>query len=378
MHVLYVIDSLFGGGAEQSLAVLAPHLVRGGVELEVLYFHERDDGLKSALLCAGARVHALGGNRRIAMQQLRARQRTRRPDLVHTTLFEADVIARIANLGTSIPIVTSLVNEAYGPEQLRNPQLRGWKVRAAQLMDAITARRVTRFHAVSSNVARVMGSRLHIPPSRIDVIPRGRDAEALGRRNPERRTKVRARLGLAPDDVMLLSVGRHEYQKGIDLVIGALPAVRAKHATAKLFVAGREGNATTLLHTTAQAEGVADDVRFLGYRADVPDLLCAADVFVLPSRWEGSPGSVIEAMALEVPIVASDIPAVREVAGSGDTALLAPPEDANALGEAIVAALDDPGSRTRVQAARERFLDSFTADRVARQMIALYERAARV
>jgi glycosyltransferase involved in cell wall biosynthesis len=377
MRVLYVIDSLFGGGAEESLAVLAPHLVGAGVELDVAYLHERDAALKSALTGAGARVSTLGSDRRLAMKALRALQRTRQPDLVHTTLFEADIIARVANITTSMPIVTSLVNEAYGPEQLGNPQLRRWKVRGAQLLDAISARRVTRFHAVSSNVARVMGSRLRIPAGRIDVIPRGRDPATLGRREPARRTQMRAQLGLAPDDVMLLAVGRHEYQKGIDVAIAALPAVKATHPTAKLFVAGREGNATGMLRTMVDTERLGDAVRFLGYRVDVPDLLCAADVFVFPSRWEGSPGSVIEAMALETPIVASDIPAVREV-GATSSAVLIPPDDPRVLAGAIAAAIDDPHSGDRVTTARERFLTSFTAERVAQEMLAFYERTVAV
>src|SRR5690348_11241446 len=124
MRVLYVIDSLFGGGAEESLAVLAPHLVAAGVELDVAYLHERGDALKSSLTGAGARVSALGTNRRSAMKALRAHQRALRPDVLHTTLFEADIIGRVSNFTTSTPIVTSLVNEAYGPEQLNNPQLR--------------------------------------------------------------------------------------------------------------------------------------------------------------------------------------------------------------------------------------------------------------
>jgi glycosyltransferase involved in cell wall biosynthesis len=221
-----------------------------------------------------------------------------------------------------------------------------------------------------------MGSRLHIPASRIDVIPRGRDLRTLGRRDPTRRAQSRAQLGLVANDVMLLAVGRHEYQKGIDVAITALPAVRAKHAGAQLFVAGREGNATAMLRATARANRVSDQVRFLGYRADVSDLLCAADVFVFPSRWEGSPGSVIEAMALEAPIVASDIPAVVEVVGRSDAALLAPPNDAPRLAEAIIAAIDDRDSPRRVNIARQRFLASFTADRVAQQMLTLYERVA--
>jgi glycosyltransferase involved in cell wall biosynthesis len=379
VRVLYLIDSLIAGGAERSLAALAPHYTKQDVALDVAYLYARDNVWIPALEAAGAGVFSLAGTGGMSGAVLRTRRliADRRPDLLHTTLFDADLVGRSAALFTRVPVVTSLVNESYGDEQRRNPNVRAWKLRAAQLADAATARRVTRFHAVSTNVATVSARRLHVPPGRIDVIPRGRDPEELGERDGARRRRIRAALGVGDTDEVLLALGRHEYQKGFDVLIAAFGRLRQDRAHARLFIAGREGSVSAQLREAVLTAGVADAVEFLGFRSDVPELLCGADAFVSASRWEGSPGSVIEAMALEAPIVATDIPAVREVLGDRDAAVLSAPEDASALARAMAHVLDDRGSQARVARARARFLDCFTIDRIADRMIAFYEHAIR-
>nr|MDJ0953260.1 glycosyltransferase [Acidimicrobiia bacterium] len=316
MRVLTIIDSLAVGGAEQSLAGLTPHLTASGVEVHVAYLVERS-GVGPELEAAGAVLHSLvgTGGRFGWLRRTRALIRKLRPDLVHTTLFEADIIGRTAAWSLRVPVVSSIVTEAYGPEHVDNPEYRAWKVRAAQAADAVTARMVRRFHAVSSSSAEVMAKRLRIPPGKIDVIPRGRDVAKLGERTPERRARVRASLGLTEDEPMVLAAARHFHSKGLDVLACAFPAVVDRFPSARLIIAGRNGPATPDIERIVQDGGVAEATEFLGYRNDVPDLMCAADVFALPSRVEGSPGALIEAMALCVPAVASDIPSVRELVG---------------------------------------------------------------
>jgi glycosyltransferase involved in cell wall biosynthesis len=377
VHVLYLIDSLVAGGAERSLAALAPHLVAGGTRLEVATLHDRP-GLQAELVGAGAELHCLAGGGGRAGWIWRARRliRDRRPDLVHTTLFEADLAGRVGATLCRVPVVSSLVNVAYGPEQHASSGVGPLKLGAARLLDAATARPVVRFHAVSEYVAEVMTRRLHLRRSSVEVVPRGRDPELLGSRTPERRARARAELAVPEEAPVVLAAARHETQKGLDTLVEAAPRVLDRFPAARLFVAGRQGNQTVQLRALADRLGVEDAVRFLGVRTDVHDLLCAADVFVLPSRWEGLPGAVLEAMALRAPIVASDLPPVREAVTDGRSARLVVPDRPRALARAIVETLADrAGAAGRAATAEADFHARFTIRRAADGMLAFYEHA---
>lgn len=380
MRVLTIIDSLAVGGAEQSLSMLTPHLVARGVEMQVAFLKERP-GIDAELRDGGATLHSLDAGRgRVGtlIDTMRLIRETQ-PDVVHTTLYKADVVGRTAAGLLRKPVVSSFVTESYGPEHVRNPEYRAWKVRAAQAVDAASARFVTRFHAVSSASADVMASRLRIQRDKIDVIPRGRDPSRLGERSPDRRSRVRAALGMADDTPLVLAAARHYHLKGLDVLVRAFPKVTASYPDAHLLIAGRDGPATSELRRLATSGGVEASVTLSGYRGDVPDLMAAADVFVLPSRAEGSPGALIEAMALEVPTVASDIPSVRELIGSGPEPILRSPVDApDALAAAICRLLENPGAAAAMAAvARQRFCDRYTMDAIADATLDFYRRSAR-
>jgi glycosyltransferase involved in cell wall biosynthesis len=380
MRVLYVIDSLVPGGAERSLLALAPRYAERDIDLEVAYLHDRT-GLQQQFTDAGVTLHSLAGSG-TRMGWIWRTQRLlerRRPDIVHTTLFEADLAGRVAAGLRHRPVVSSLVNIAYGPEMLRDPGLRSWKVRQARLADAMTCRWVRRFHAVSDHVGEVMAKRLRIPRHKIDVIPRGRDLEALGSPTPDRRTRTRAELRLPGDAPVLFVAARQERQKGIDVVLLAMPRILEALPAARLVIAGREGNDTPRIRSTVTELGLDDAVTFLGVREDIGGLLCASDAFVSPSRWEGFPGAVLEAMAMGTPIVATDLPMVREAVGDERCAWLVPPDRPAALAAASIDALTKPSlAEERASAARQRFNERFTIDRVADQMVAFYHRTLTV
>ena len=372
-----MIDSLAPGGAERSLVALAPRYAARGIELEVAYLHDRI-GLQGELEGSGATLHCLAGSGgRVGWlwrtQRLIAR---RQPDVVHTTLFEADIAGRAAGTLRRRPVVSSLVNVAYGPEMLSDPGLRRWKVRGAQFVDGATSRLVRRFHAVSNHVADVMSERLRVPREKIDVIHRGRDPEELGSRTPDRRARVRASLRLLEGDFVLLAVARQERQKGIDVALQAMPKILDAIPNARLLIAGREGNDTPRLRSMVDDLRLGQAVDSLGVRADIGDLLCAADVFVLPSRWEGFPGAALEAMALEAPIVATDLPMVREAVGDEGSACLVAVDRPDDLAAAVITISTDPdAARERTSAALERFYALFTIERAAERMVAFYHRA---
>lgn len=378
MRVLTVIDSLeASGGAEQSLAAMAPALVAEGVELHVAYLRDRPRSVAAQLRAAGTTIHPLvgPGGRPADVARVTRLVRAVRPDLVHTTLFEADQAGRVGARLAGCAVVSSLVNVAYGSTQAATPDVASWKLRMAQATDALTARLAVRFHAITAHVADVMAERLHVPRARIDVVTRGRDPAVLGRRTDARRRAVRSALGLGDDTPVVVAIGREEWQKGHDTLVDATARLVERWPDVTVLVAGRPGGQSEHLQAHIERAGLTGSVRMLGYRDDVADLLGAADVFAFPSRWEGLGSTLLEAMALEVPIVASDLPAVREVLAA-DQARFTPADDAAALADGIAACLAAPeDARRRAEAARRRFLDEFTAAAIARRMVAFYDRA---
>jgi glycosyltransferase involved in cell wall biosynthesis len=374
LHVLYLIDTLRPGGAERSLAALTPHYRDLGIKLDVAILVETD-GLQDEIQAGGAELFSVGpaGGRIGQARRFADLVRYRRPDLVHTTLFESDIIGRIGARAARTRVVSSLVSESYGAEHASDPAIRITRLRAAQALDALTAHAVVRMHAVSDRVAEIMSRRLVYPRSRIDVVPRGRDPAVLGRRTAERRDRARGQLAVARDTDVVLAVARQEPMKELNTLVSAFVRVLRAKPTSRLLIAGRQGSATAALERQIEQLGLRSSVTLLGERSDVAELLCAADVFVLSSRREGMPGSVIEAMALEVPVVATNLPQVREVAGT-DGALLVRPGDVEVFARSILECLEQRDATSqRVQRALIRFQQRFTITETARRMLRFYE-----
>ncbi|MFD4398156.1 glycosyltransferase family 4 protein [Kitasatospora sp. NPDC058478] len=365
------------GGAERALVSMAPQLVRAGVTLDVAYLYDSPGGWQPELTAAGAAVFGVGRPTGAATAAaLRRLIRERRPDLVHTARHASDVLGRTAALAARTPVVSSLLDPAYGPEQSAAHGASPWRMRTAQALDAATAQGARRFHALTRHVAGTMARRLRVPRRRIDVVPRGLDPELLGTATPERRAAVRGALELAQDVPVVLAAAGQHHRKGLDVLLTAWPAIRRAQPGAVLLLAGAAGPESARLRALAESAG---SVRLLGPREDVADLMAAADVLAVPSRWAGQGGTAIEAMGVGVPLVCADVPALRETVGSEDYARLVAPERPAELAAAVVDTLDDrAAARVRAKAARARFLASFTLSQVSAHMVEFYERALRV
>jgi glycosyltransferase involved in cell wall biosynthesis len=382
VRVAFVINSLGAGGTERSTTVLLPHLRDRGIEPVVLVLAHRAEGDEATVIEAGFAVHVVEPTALVArVRALRGHLGALRPDVVHTAIFEADVAGRLAAIGTGIPVISSLVNTPYDPERLRDPNVSSRKLQAVRAIDGATGRLLTtRFHAVTEGVAEDAVTSLHLPPSRISVVERGRDPQALGRRSAPRRAAVRDRLGWGDDRTLVLAVGRQEHQKGHVHLVRALARLSGGRPEIEVAIAGRSGNATAAIEAAVASTPpeVRDRIHLLGHRDDIPDLLAAADVFAMPSLYEGTAGAAIEAFALEVPVVATTLRGTRGLLIDGENALLVPVGDDRALADAILATLDDPdATATRVKAGRNAFEERFTLERSADAMAALYQDVAR-
>lgn len=372
LRVLYFINGLGTGGAERSLADLLRPLRRRGIDVTMACLYERTEGVQRQV-APSFEVKVL---RQGFWQWFRDARRLIRdvsPHVIHTTLFESDLLGRLSAIGTNIPVVTSIVNTSYSEAAARaGKNIPAWKLEAARLIDGFSARHLNAgFHAIT-NAAKIEAVRsLRVEESRIKVIPRGRDTARLGAPSPERRKQTRRSLGVGQQQPLLLSVGRREHQKGQVSAVEALAKLRSEFEEALLLVAGRDGAASAELAQLVDDLGLGQAVRFLGHRNDIPDLMAAADVLVFPSRYEGLGGTVIEAMALQLPVVASDIPVLREVAG--DTALFAPVGSPDILAAQISAVLTDTELAIRLRTAGDaRFAAAFGIDAIADQMADFY------
>jgi glycosyltransferase involved in cell wall biosynthesis len=374
MRLLYVIDSLAPGGAETSLADMAPGLVARGVDLHVLPLGRRLD-LAPRLLSAGTQIHI--PNRRLGrlgnLVAVREVARSIRPNLIHTTLYEADVAGRTAAKTLRIPTSTSIVNDSYGESHYAEASR--LKLHAARTLDAATGVLANRFHAISTSIADSLAPRLGIARSKIDVIPRGRDPDAFPFRPAGVRESTRAAIGISAEAPVILSIGRMEPQKGQGHLLAALPALAVDHPDAVVLIAGKEGRASASLRQLATRQPI--DIRFLGHRDDVAALLSAADVFCFPSEREGLGGVLIEALATGCPIVATDIPTSREVLSTpnGMVGVLTSREPGH-IARGLASLLDHPDyAEELVVSGRKHFEDHFTVERVAGQMVSFFTRA---
>ena len=148
----------------------------------------------------------------------------------------------------------------------------------------------------------------------------------------------------------------------------------AHRAALKVLIAGNEGNFSGELKALCEKNSTEGFVRLLGHRDDIPVLLSAADIFVFPSLYEGAAGAVVEAMALGLPIVASDIPSIREIVEPGRNGILVEPGSPEKLAKAIDLLMEDKEKRALFgRRSREIFLERYTSDRSMSRMIVLYE-----
>jgi glycosyltransferase involved in cell wall biosynthesis len=313
-----------------------------------------------------------------AARDVRKIIRREQADIVHTTLYASDIVGRIAALGTRAQVLSSLVGNTYVGERLTDPNVSAGRLNAARVLDAWTARASRcHFHCLSEMIKTSAQPALKIPDERITVIPRGRDPVRLGRPDGARRASVRQALGLDSDAEVAVNVGRQEFRKDQLSFLEAIAELAGKRPRLIGLQVGPRGHATDQLEERVDVDDLRGRVHLLGQRDDVPDILAAADVFVFPSLYEGLGGSVIEAMGLGLPIVASDTPALRELVEPEENALLVPIRSPQKLAAAIERTLDDEDLSRRFGArSRQIFEERFTLERSADLMLKLYDRVA--
>lgn len=327
-----VITGLGEGGAEKQLVALSRHLKASGWDADVVSLLPPARHAVETRRClaelrdAGIRVWSPGiVSQRAPIGGLCALWRhwhTRRPEVVCTFMFHANVVGRVLGRLARVPVVVSSIrNERFGPR---------WRERLEAATERLCDVTIVNSDAVAASlVARGVVRRDHCR-----VIPNAVDFARFVPAAASRRAVTRARLGVSPDDFLWLAVGRLVPHKDHASLLDAMTRLRPGHPAVRLAIAG-DGPLRESLRRQGSGPALEGAVHWLGLRSDVPDLLAASDAFVLPSRWEGSPNVVLEAVAAGVPVTATDVGGVRELVEDGGSGFVVRPGDAAALAAAM-------------------------------------------
>jgi glycosyltransferase involved in cell wall biosynthesis len=366
LRVLQLIPTLDRSGAEKQMVLLALGLPRDRFRVEVAAL-TRLGPLKAELDEAGVPVTLIGKRHKVdpwALGRLARFLRAGRFDVVQTWIYAADTYGRVAARWAGIPVVVT----AEMAVDL-------WKGRSELAVDRVLARWTDRVVGNSEAVVAFY-RKVGIPAGKLAMIPSGIGDEEPPEVDP---AAVRVGLGLPADAPLVLFAGRLAEQKGVETLIAALDLLQHVRPDLRGLIVG-EGPLRSRLEALARGFRLTEERRltFLGHRDDVPRLLAAADVLVLPSHYEGLPNVILEAMRFRKPVVATAAPGTTEVVRDGLTGLLVPLRDPPALAQAIRRVIAEPDlARALGEAGRARVEAEFGAARMIERFAGLYEQLAR-
>ena len=358
MRLLFVCPDMRTGGAERHWAMLVTELAGRGTALKLLalagrgpFFEEVvERGVPAESLDLRRRTDPRGLRRAFSVAAAFA------PDVVVTRGVSGQLVGEaIARRSRAVHV--------YNEHTPLTPAGRLVPPRAHQrALTRLVARRVDAVVAVTER-QRPPLEQLGYPGARIEVVPNGVFARDVERVQPSPE--------LAGDGFPVVCVAGLRPEKRVDLFLEAVAAARAENPAVRGYVAGAGPERERLEPLAARAE-----VRLLGAREDVLELLAAARAMCLPSEAEALPMSIVEAMALACPVVASDVGGTAELVADGETGFLTPPGDAAAITRALLALASDPGrARAMGAAGRLRQRHGFTGAAMVDGYVSAFERA---
>ena len=358
-RVAQLIETDGPGGAEQIVVMLARSLQKAGASPVVFLPPGREGWITRQMADMGIEVDHFHLERPLSTRcaRLLARAFERHHITVaHSHEFSMAVYGAWAAHRAGIPHVITMHGSRYYAQRIR----RRIALRAAILASAHTV-------AVSHGLAQDLRRDLWVSRANLEMIPNGVPYTAPDHVN------LRDELGLSPDDRLIVAVGNLYPVKGHRHAIDALARLADRHPGVHLAIGGR-GHLRDELTAQARDLGISERVHLLGLRTDVPAILAAADVFVLPSLSEGLPLALLEAMFSGCPIVATNVGEVSAVLEHGQAGVIVEPGDPEALAAAIDRLLGDReaagalGSRAAARA-----LTEFDATRMLQRYFDIYK-----
>lgn len=370
--VLFLIDTLEVGGAETSILEIASRL--NSWEPVVLSIY-KGNSLQDRFEKAGIKVYILNLDGRInwreAKKKIDAVIKIQKPDLIHATLFRAEQFSRVLGKANKIPVLNSFVNDSYSKERFNSiPLKQKLALNLYKAIDRFTAKNADAFMSITNAIIPSNAKALNLDAEKITVINRGRDIEKFIKKANEQALL----LNDYNKTITIVTVSRLLKRKGYLESIRAMGKVISKYPNLKYLIAG-EGHDRKVFEKLIWELNLENNVQLLGNRYDVPGLLKTANLFLFPSHYEGQGGSLVEAMIMGTPILASRIPVIEESVKDNHSARLFRLKDVDDMATQILWALSQPEEMKELgENARKEASERFDIENVAKQHEALYNR----
>jgi glycosyltransferase involved in cell wall biosynthesis len=364
MRIAQMLDTLYWGGAQRMQLFLVETLRPLGIEITVIDLSDSSDSpVPSILRAAGAEVVSYSFDVLFSpgeFLRLTKFLRAQKFDLLHTYLTYSNIVGPFAGKLSGTPVIASIRNADYGFKEYsaRRKAIETFTLR--YLADRI----MPNGNAVAEFTnKRLEGSRhLDVIPNAVDTYPPLTEAE---------RFILRVELVGDASRAFILSVGRLSTAKGFHDLLDAFAVVHSLHPEAALVIAGG-GKMHEELQNHIHKLGLTDHAFLLGTRNDTLRLMAAADIYVNSSHWEGTPVTVLEAMAAGLPIVATNVGENRHLLAS-NAGIVVPPEEPASLAAAINRLLESKKLRIELgQAANERVKTHYSREIWRRKLLELY------
>lgn len=370
MRVVHIIKATGIAGAERHLLMLLAGLRARQIDARLLLLVEPNNPVREyvrlfetqAIPVQCIVIHSHADVTLYA--RLFARLRELKPDIVHTHLWHADLFGIPA---ARLALVRRVITSRHNDDAFRYR-------RSIRIVNHILWWMVSAGIAISEALRQFSIEVEGASPKRIFTVRYGLEHRPLSGNPREAGTAVRRELGIPDGDLLVGMVCRLTEQKGVTYGLQAFAKLKPDFPNAHLLIAG-DGPLRADLEAQARSLGI--NARFLGWRQDASQVLAALDVFLMPSLWEGFGLVALEAMAQQVPIVASAVSAIPEVVADGESGILVPPRDVEGLATALRALLSDHSLRRYMGLVGEDRLEThFSVARMVDETLAIYERIA--
>ncbi len=338
LDIALCITDLHVGGAERCLVELATRLDRERF-CPVVYSltpppETGQTALVSRLQAAEIDVYFLDARRNAdilrVVRHLKQLLAAQSPQILQSFLFHANIVGRMAARRAGVPRIVSGIRVAE-----RQSRWHLW-------VDQRTSRKVDYYVCVSESVAQFSKKEAGLPAEKLLVIPNGVDSTKYPAEEPADLEP----LGIAADRRVVTFIGRLERQKGVAWLLETAALWLPQLPDCDLLVVGNGPEQEKIAE--GNRHGISDRVHFAGWRADVPEILAASDLLVLPSRWEGMPNVVLEAMASRLPVIATRVEGVEELLGPDAAVQTVRYGDSQTFTDKIVKFLKDPTLRSQL------------------------------